>query len=414
MKEQQCPHTTSGLGTRYQPFSGAQLEDPYAFYAIARREEPIFFSDVLKMWIVTRYDDVRSVLKEPNLFSSKDSIQSIAPLCPEALAVLRTGVPPVPFIINSDPPEHSRWRRVINRAFSGARMQVLEPQIRTITQSLLDALAPQGRAEVISELAFPLPLRVIARLCDVDDSHIEHLKRWGQDFLALMSSIMSPERQVAVAQSVVEYQHFLREHIARKREHPGEDITSALITGCGDAPFSEPELVHQMMGLVFAGHETTTHLIGNALYHLLREPTRWAEIVAHPAAIPAAIEEVLRIEPPIPTFIRTATANTALGGVRIAAGENVLVVFGSANHDEHHFPEPERFDLHRHSESAHMGFGWGTHFCSGAQLARLEGRIVLEGLTARWPNLRLAPGQRLHWLPTLMFRGVERLEIEWS
>ena len=129
MKEQQCPHTTSGLGTRYQPFSGAQLEDPYAFYAIARREEPIFFSDVLKMWIVTRYDDVRSVLKEPNLFSSKDSIQSIAPLCPEALAVLRTGVPPVPFIINSDRPEHSRWRRVINRAFSGARMQVLEPQI---------------------------------------------------------------------------------------------------------------------------------------------------------------------------------------------------------------------------------------------------------------------------------------------
>ena len=314
------------------------------------------------MWIVTRYDDVRSVLKAPNLFSSKDSIRSIAPLCSEALAVLRTGVPPVPFIINSDPPAHSRWRRVINRAFSGARMQALEPQLRTITQSLLDALAPQGRAEVISALAFPLPLQVIARLCDVDDRHIEHLKRWGQDFLALMSSIMSPERQVAVAQSVVEYQHFLREHIARKREHPGEDITSALIAGGGDAPFSEPELVHQMMGLVFAGHETTTHLIGNALYHLLREPTRWAELVVHPAAIPAAIEEVLRIEPPIPTFIRTATANTALGGVRIAARENVLVVFGSANHDEHHFPEPERFDLHRHSESAHMGFGWGTHF----------------------------------------------------
>jgi cytochrome P450 len=414
MTENQCPHTTSALGTRYQPFAGEQLEDPYAFYAIARREEPIFFSDVLKMWIVTRYDDVRAVLKEPTLFSSKDSIKSIAPLCPEALAVLRTGVPPVPFIINTDPPEHSRFRRVINRAFSGARIQALESQICSITQSLLDALAPQGRAEVISALAFPLPLRVIACLCDIDDRHIEHLKRWGQDFLALMSSVLSPERQVAVAQSVVEYQYFLREHIARKREHLGEDVTSELIAGSSDAPFSEPELVHQMMGLVFAGHETTTHLIGNALYHLLREPTRWAELVAHPAAIPAAIEEVLRIEPPIPTFIRTATANTALGGVRIAAGENVLVVFGSANHDEHHFPEPERFDLHRHSESAHMGFGWGTHFCSGAQLARLEGRIVLEALTARWPNLRLAPGQQLHWLPTLMFRGVERLEIEWS
>ena len=255
MTEKQCPHTTSALGTRYQPFSGEQLEDPYSFYAVARREEPIFFSDVLKMWIVTRYDDVRSVLKEPKLFSSKDSIKSIDSLCPEALAVLRTGVPPAPFIINSDPPEHSRWRRVINRAFSGARMQALEPQIRTITQALLEALAPHGRAEVISELAFPLPLRVIARLCDVDDSHIEHLKRWGQDFLALMSSFMSPERQVTVAQSVVEYQHFLREHIARKRLHPGEDITSELIAGGGDEPFSEPELVSQMMGLVFAGHE---------------------------------------------------------------------------------------------------------------------------------------------------------------
>ena len=414
MTENSCPHTASPLGTRYQPFSGEQLEDPYAFYAIARREEPIFFSDMLKMWILTRYDDVRAVLREPNLFSSKDSIKSIDSLCPEALAVLRTGVPPVPFIINTDPPEHSRFRRVINRAFSGARIQALEPQIRTITQSLLDALAPQGSAEVISALAFPLPLRVIARLCDIDTRHIEHLKRWNLDFLALMSSVMSPERQVTVAQSVVAYQHFMREHIARKREHPGEDITSALIAGGGDAPFSEPELVYQMMGLVFAGHETVTHLISNALSHLLREPTRWAELVAHPVAIPTAIEEVLRIEPPIPTFIRTATADTELGGIRIAAGENVLVVFGSANHDEHHFPEPERFDLHRHSESAHMSFGWGTHFCSGAQLARLEGRIVLEALTARWPNLRLAPGQQLHWLPTLMFRGVERLEIEWS
>ena len=197
------------------------------------------------------------------------------------------------------------------------------------------------------------------------------------------------------------------------RKHLGEDITSALIAGGGDAPFSEPELVHQMMGLVFAGHETVTHLIGNALYHLLREPTRWAELVAHPAAIPAALKEVLRIEPPIPTFIRTATANTALGGVRIATGENVLVVFGSANHDEHHFPEPERFDLHRHSESTFWALAGGT-LRSGAQLARLEGRIVLEGLTARWPTLRLAPGQPCYWLPTLMFRGVERLEIEWS
>lgn len=250
MTEQQCPYTRSALGTRYQPFSGAQLEDPYAFYATARREEPIFFGDRLKMWIVTCYDDVHAVLREPNLFSSQDSIKSIDALCPEALAVLRTGVPPVPFIINTDPPEHSRFRRVINRAFSGARIQALEPQIRTITQSLLDVLAPQGCAEVISALVFPLPLRVIARLCDIDDRHIEDLKRWGQDFLALMSSVMPPERQVAVAQSVVAYQHFMREHIARKREHPGEDITSTLIAGGGDALFSEPELVHQMMGLV--------------------------------------------------------------------------------------------------------------------------------------------------------------------
>src|SRR5262245_5392413 len=150
MTENQCPHSTSALGTRYQPFSGEQLEDPYAFYAIARQEESIFFSAMRKMWVVTRYYDVRSVLKEPNLFSSKDSIKSITPLCPEALAVLRTGVPMVPFIINTDPPEHSRFRRVINRAFSGARIQALEPQIRTITQSLLDAMAPQGRAEITS------------------------------------------------------------------------------------------------------------------------------------------------------------------------------------------------------------------------------------------------------------------------
>ncbi len=182
----------------------------------------------------------------------------------------------------------------------------------------------------------------------------------------------------------------------------------------GEDTFTEEELVFQMTGVLVAGHETTTYMIGNAIHLLLRQPEHWRAVVADRSLIPAAIEETLRADSSVPGFIRTATEDTEIAGRSIAKGENVLVMYASVNHDEDHFADPESFDLHRTDKVGHMGFGHGIHSCVGAPLARLEGRVVLETLATRLPGLRLVPDQPLRHLPQLIFRGFERLDVEWD
>lgn len=406
-----CP--MSSIGERFNPLSQGQLEDPYSFYAEARREEPVFYSPAFNMWVVTRYSDARAVLANPTIFSSRRTIDPIVEIAPAAYAVLASGPPVIPVLVNSDPPDHARFRRVLNRAFSPPRMRLLEPEIREITHAQIDAIEPLGRTDAMHTLAFPIPVRVIARLLDVEDDHADQLGRWGRSLIALISSALDPEQQVAAAMDVVHLQRFMADLVQRKRTEPGDDIASQMLAA-GEETFTDDELVFQMTGLLIAGHETTAYMIGNAIQLLLHEPEHWKAVVAEPALIPDAIEETLRSDTSVPAFIRTATTDTELTGRNIAKGENVLVVFASANHDEDHFPHPESFDLHRTSAVGHMGFGHGIHSCVGAGLARLEGRVVLETLASRLPNLRLVPNQPLPHFPQLIFRGFERLDIAWD
>jgi cytochrome P450 len=407
------PGPTSSIGQRFNPLSNEQLEDPYSFYAEARREEPVFYSPPFHMWVVTRYSDARAVLGNPTIFSSRKTIDPIVEIAPAAYAVLASGPQVVPVLVNSDPPDHGRFRRVLNRAFSPPRMRLLEPAIREITHAHIDAIEPLGRADFMHTVAFPVPVHVIARLLDVGDERAEELGRWGRSLIALISSAMDEEHQVAAATDVVNLQRFMADLVRRKRTEPGDDIASQMLAA-GDEAFTEDELVFQLSGLLIAGHETTTYMLGHALYLLLREPEHWQAVVADRALIPNAIEETLRADTSVPAFIRTATEDTQLAGRSIAKGENVLVVFASANHDEDHFADPGSFDLHRTSKVGHMGFGHGIHSCVGAGLARLEGRVVLETLASRLPNLRLVPEQPLRHFPQLIFRGFERLDVEWD
>lgn len=406
-----CP--IGSIGERFNPLGGEQLADPYPFYAEARGSEPVFFSPALQMWVVTTYRHTRAVLADPGLFSSWDSLNSIVELCPEASAVLTTGLAVEHWATNTDEPAHGRWRRTFNPVFQSAN-QRLGQQIREITRKRLDALAPLGRADVLSDLGYPIPLQVIARLCDVGDEHLPDLARWGRNWLTLFSSAADPATQVEAARVYIEYQQFLRAHLDRKRAEPGGDFVSAMITGGGDEPFSESEIVTAFVNVFVAGHDTTAHLIGNAVYQLLVEPSRWRKVVADPSLIPAAVEEVLRIDPPVPTFIRTATANTTLAGHDIAKGDTVLVVYASANRDAEQFDDPTSFDLDRKNGSQHLSFGHGIHYCVAASLARLEARVVLEALAERMPDLRLVPDQEFRHLPTLIIRGFERIEVEWD
>lgn len=407
-----CP--ISSIGQDFNPLSGDQLENAYPFYARARREEPVFYSQALKAWFVTSYRDVRTVMGDPQRFSARDSISSIVEICPEARAVLSTGVPRSPTAVSTDPPDHARRRKVLNAAFSGSRMRRLEPEIRAITQARIDAIAARGQADLLANIAYPISLQVIARQCDIGDDHLDDLKRWGRSFKDLISSAHSAQRQVELAHDMVDYQLFMREHVNRKRVAPGADITSALIAGAGDEPFSESELVSQMVTLFVAGHETTAHMVGNALALLLGPVNQWREVVADRSLIPQAVEESLRFDGPVPTFKRTATVDTELGGATIARGDTVVVVFASANRDGEQFRDPDVFDLHRANAGSHMTFGHGIHFCVGAPLARVEGRVILEALAASLPNLRLAPHQELRHIPQLMIHGYEALHVEWD
>ena len=407
------PHPGPTPGERFDPLAGEHLEDPYPFYAQARRDQPVFFSPALNMWVVTRYQHARAIMANPAVFSSRRSVASIVEICPQAKEVLATGVPHEHTAIDSDPPGHARWRGVLGAGLSGSRMRRLESRIRDITQARIDAIAPRGRAEVLRDLGFPIPLRVIAWLCGIGDEHIEALQRGGQSTMELVSSVAGPGRQVELARDVVAHRRLIRAHVERKRAEPGDDITSALIAGGGDTPFSDTEVVAQLISVVVGGHETTAHLIGNALHLLLSEPSRWADVVADPSLIPAVVEETLRIDSPVRTFMRTAAVDTELAGNRIAAGDTVLVVFGSANHDDAQFADPELFDLGRRNATSHLAFGHGIHYCVGAPLARIEARVILESLATRLPALRLAPGQQLRHIPQLLFRGFESIEIEW-
>jgi cytochrome P450 len=411
--ETTTPSCPVSLGESFNPLAGDQLEDPYPIYEQARRTEPVFFSPAYGMWVVTTYRDAKTVVSNPNLFSSRDSVSPIVEICPEAYGVLSSGVPFVPVLVNSDPPAHERWRKVAKNGFSGRRMRQLEPQIREITNARIDSIEPAGRAEMMREIAYPIPLHTIARLFDVDDDHIDDLKRWSLSFLHLVSAHLDTARQVQVATEVVDFQLFIRDHIERKRREPGEDLVSQLIAGGGDDPFSEDELVTQIVGFLMAGHETTTNSIGNSLNLLLTERARWEAIVADRSLIPAAFEEVLRVDTSVPTFLRTATADTELAGQKISAGDRVLVAYGSANRDAEVFEDPDSFRLDRRNDSPHMGFGAGIHYCVGAPLARLQGRVVLDCLADRLPTLRL-PEQELRRVPTLMFRGFEEIYVEWD
>ncbi|HEX2052466.1 MAG TPA: cytochrome P450, partial [Actinomycetota bacterium] len=404
--ESRLTNSSPDLPATFNPLAGDQLENPFPVYAAARESLPVFFSPAYRMWVVTRYEDVRFVTDRPDLFSSKDSINPIVEFCPEAYGVLATGFPPTAVLVNSDPPDHERWRRAIRGSFSGPRMRRLEPEVRELASARIDRLKPAGKAEIMEDLAYPIPLQVIARLFGLGDERLDDLKRWSFSFISLISSALDCDRQVKAANDLVEFQHFMKYQMDLRRSNPGEDIISELLHAGGEQRFTDGELVYQLTGLLLAGHETTTNFIGKALFLLLSEPDRWGALVRSPSLVPQAVEEALRYDTSVPTFLRTATTDIGLAGQSIKGGDRVLVVYGSANRDSSIFEEPDTFDLHRSFDRPHMGFGHGIHYCVGAPLARMQSRVVLETLVDRLPGLRLAQGQEFHHVPTLIFRGL--------
>lgn len=402
------------LGDEFQPLQGDQLEDPYPFYARARDEQPVFFSPSLQAWVVTRYDDVRAIVQKPETFSNRDTIRPVAQFSPQTLEILATGIGFIPTITNTDGAAHRRFRVPLQHAFRGARMRSIEEPIRAAAARLLDGLVARGEMDLVAEFAAPLSLQALLQLCGLPADGVQLMINWFPDIKALTMSALEPERQVACARSFVAAQRYLADLVERRRAAPGDDLIGSLLGVRSEegAPLSTAEVVNTAAGTMLAGYDTTTSLIVNAMFILLSSPERWAAVRERSDTIPSVLEEAMRVDSPVPVFIRTAVREATVGGVVIPEGALVLLAYGSANRDPARFPSPDDYDPSR-SPNPHLAFGRGVHACVGAGLARLESRIALEALS-RLPGLRLRSGQDLHHVPTLLFRSLARLAVEWD
>ncbi len=403
-----CPH----LGETYQPFSDSNIENPYPFYQHARSEEPLFYSPVLNAYVLTRYDDIVTVLKDSVRFSSADTLRPVVQYTPEVFGILSQGYPLVPQINNSDGDNHKRFRIPFTRAFAPERISAMEEDIRAIGNRLVDDFINDGSAEIISQFAYPLPLEVILTIYGVPLEMMADIKKWCDDMIALTSSQLKPEPQKKCAQSFVRMQHAIASLVEKRQEKPEKDLISEII----NSDLNMNELVMVLCGTILAGHETTTNLIGNSLKLLLSKQQLWQNLCEDSSLIPNLLEEVLRYDAPIQSLIRTTTEEVYLAGVKLPKGTNLFIMSGSGNRDENQYSEAQNFEAERFQATRinHLAFGHGPHYCIGASLARLEGKIALEILSQRLPGLRINSDKPPIHSPTMHVRGFKQLAIEWN
>ncbi|RBQ19268.1 cytochrome P450 [Spongiactinospora rosea] len=402
------------VGETYDPL-GAHLRDPYPVYDRARHEEPVFFSPVMGAWVVTRYDDVVTVLRDPVLYSSSAPFTDAVPLREATLAELAKGYPPQPDLIQSDGETHARLRAPIADVLKADRVAALEPFVREQAAGLVASFADAGRVEFMAHYAVPLPCRTIGRLCGLDPEQARLVYEWLDGFIILRSAHLTEEQELAGARGFVRLQELIGSLVRERRAKPGEDAFSEVVAASvpGEEPLSyedEAQVVANLFQLVVAGHITTVPLGGMAMALLLSHREQWERLCADPSLIPGAVEEILRYGTPASGLYREVTAPTELGGVALPAGSRVLLRYNAANRDPGKFPHAAEFDIAR-ERNRHLAFGRGVHFCAGAALARMQLRVTLETLTTKLPGLRLA--EPISYRPVHDVRHPEAVHLVW-
>ncbi|MCM0675547.1 cytochrome P450 [Micromonospora phytophila] len=388
------------------PFSDPVRLDLDPRYARLRREQPLTrvrmpFGE--PAWLATRHADVRTVLGDPR-FSRAASVGRDEPR--NTPRRMQAG------ILEMDPPEHTRLRRLVAKAFTARRVEQLRPRTRQVADELVDGMLAAGPpADLVEHLATPLPIRVICDLLGVPVTDQDRFHTWSEAIVSTTS--LTGEQAQQYVDNLLAY---MGELIARRHEEPTDDLLGAMVRARdADDRLDAEEVVRLAAGLLAAGHETTVSQIPNFVYVLLTRPEEWARLRADPQLVPNAVEELMRFVPlgASSAFARYALEDVELGGVLVRAGEPVVVSIPSANRDETVFVEPDRLDLTRQS-NPHLGFGHGVHHCVGAQLARMELQVVLETLIDRTPGLRLAvPESALTWKSGLLVRGPVALPVAW-
>lgn len=385
------------------------LANPYPLYRRLRDEAPVHWDPYLHAWVVTRYADVANVLH------NFDAARTPAP---ERLAALGMGeLTPIAAVMVRqmlflDPPEHGRVRRLAAAAFTPRRIAHLREHIRQIATALVDELDGEPRFDVMAGIANSLPAIVTAEMLGVPTSDHLLLKSWSQDFAEMLGNFQhNPGRAKKTLKSVEEMVAYFHAAVIREDAHPTDGLINALTTAEVDGDrLGEEEIVANVIVTMVGGQETTTNLIGNGLLTLLRRPDELERLRSEPALMPSAVEELLRYESPSQHTARLAPAGAVLGGQEIPQGAAVIAVMGAGNRDPARFQDPDRLDLGR-ADNRHLAFGWASHFCFGAPLARMEGQIAFETLLGRFPKLSVAPDQAVRWRPNLGLRGLTELHV---
>jgi cytochrome P450 len=395
--------------------SAGSLENPYPIYSVIRTVRPVLQVPIPDwngpgMWMLTRYRDVHGALRDPRF-----SVERIrAPLVRDNLTrmpeFLRQSAQGLRSMLIMDPPDHTRVRKLVNKAFTPKRIAALRGHIEALVATLLDEAAERGRFDVIHDLAEPLPAIVIAELLGVPTEDHRQFREWSSALISGMASQSGEARENATAAGRRIF-GYLADIIADRRRAPREDLISAMIQAQEERDaLTDAELLATSNLLLLAGHETTTNLIGNGMLALLREPDEWRRLCAQPDLLPSAIEELLRFDGPVQATLRVALEDVVIDEHVIPEGSLVLTSIGAANHDPAVFTNPDRLDLAR-DPNPHLAFGFGTHFCLGAPLARLEAQLAFEALTRRFPKLALADDRPAYRLNPVL-RGLVRLEVE--
>ena len=394
-------------------FTDELVQDPYPTYRRfqeAGQIHPATYGG--GGWAVFRHADCSSLIRDPRLSAKRSGVMlRVLPSerqaeFAELARMLGLG------LLFLDAPEHSRLRKLMNKGFSSAVVEGLRPHIQAIVNRMLEPMRHIAEADILREIAHPLPVRVIAEMLGVPETLHDYFVKQS-DAIAIFFG--NPQRTVEQTKSahdaVIALTEFFRGAVAERRRRKGSDLISLLLDIEEDGEvLTEEELYAQCVGLLFAGHETTRNLIGNGMYTLLRHPEAMAELREDPELIRTAVEELLRFESPVQFTGRVAKEEMEICGVKVGRGQAILFVLGAANRDPHQFKDPDRLNLRR-LNNPHLAFGAGAHFCIGNQLARLEAQIAILGLVRQFPRMGLAE-QHIEWAPNFGLRGLKALPVK--
>jgi cytochrome P450 len=402
------------------PFDPAILESPWQYYRQLRAEAPVFRDPSLGIFHVASYALVLEALRDFETFSNRFAPAmggaGLAALAgdPELQALSAKAYPPVDTMLTADPPEHKRFRGLVNKAFTPRRVESLAAGITRLADQLVDAFAADGRVEVLSQFSVPLPLTVIADQLGVPRADLPQLKRWTDGFTAQLSGMAFGEDAKEAVRRILEFQQYFAARIEEARGERREDILSDLVRARleGERPLDVPEMLSILQQLLVAGNETTAAAIAEGMLLLVQHPDQLALVREDPSLIPNLVEEVLRLATPTTCMWRRTKRATELGGVEIPEGSMVLLRYASANRDETRFPDPDRFDVRRANAGEHLAFGHGIHFCLGAMLARKEMDVAFRTLLRRLEGFRLAPDRPApRHKPSILLRGLGELHL---